>query len=163
MKALSADSFLGRLLGKLAAAEIRGPRWVVYRQIALFFAYVFYPVSFLQFDTNRDDLVGSNKKYQHNFLEFKKEFPQQDDLVVVVESDNVEKNRQFVERLGAKLDAEPNLFSDVFYDKDLKKMGAKALLLASHAVLVALEKTLGDDLPFIRQFTQTTNLVSFFE
>ncbi|HZL13653.1 MAG TPA: MMPL family transporter, partial [Verrucomicrobiae bacterium] len=163
MKALSADSFLARLLGKLAAAVCRHPRWFIYPQLLLFVLCVLYTVKFLQFDTNRDDLVGANKKYQHNFLEFKKEFPQQDDLVVVVESDNIGKNRQFVERLGARLQAETNVFSDVFYDKDLKNMGAKALLLASDADLVSLEKTLQDDLPFIRQFTQTTNLVSFFE
>ncbi|HEY5298740.1 MAG TPA: MMPL family transporter [Verrucomicrobiae bacterium] len=163
MKALSADSFLARLLGKLAAAVCRHPRWFIYPQLLLFVLCVLYTVKFLQFDTNRDDLVGANKKYQHNFLEFKKEFPQQDDLVVVVESDNLGKNRQFVERLGARLQAETNVFSDVFYDKDLKNMGAKALLLASDSDLVSLEKTLQDDLPFIRQFTQTTNLVSFFE
>src|ERR1700690_775631 len=108
MKALSEDSFLARLLARLVAAVIRRPRWFVWPQIALFFACVFYTGTSLQFDTDRDDLVGSNKKYQHNFLEFKKEFPQQDDLVVVIESENLEKNRQFAERIGAKLAAETN-------------------------------------------------------
>src|SRR3984957_8164661 len=163
MKALSADSFLGRLLAKLAAAVIRRPRWFVYPQVALFFACIFYTVSYLQFDTNRDDLVGSNKKYQHNFLEFKKEFPQQDDLVVVVESENLEKNRQFVERLGAKLAAETNLFCDAFYKGDLPMMGSKALLFVDETNLADLKNTLHDELPFIRQFTRTTNLISFFE
>src|SRR5882724_2098247 len=104
MKALSEDSFLAWLLGKLAAAVCRHPRWFFWPQIALFFVCVAYTVAYLQFDTNRDDLVGSNKKYHQNYLNFKKEFPQQDDLVVVVESENLEKNRQFVERLGAKLE-----------------------------------------------------------
>jgi outer membrane protein insertion porin family len=46
--------------------------------------------------------VGSDKKYHQNFLKFKKEFPTQDDLVVVVESENQEKNRQFVLKVAAK-------------------------------------------------------------
>ena len=163
MKPLSADSFLARLLGGLAAAVIRYPRWFFYPQVALFVACIFYTAAFLQFDTNRDDLVGANKKYHQNFLRFKKEFPQQDDLVVVVESENVEKNRQFVERLGVKMEAETNLFHDVIFRKSPTKMGSKALLLASSSDLVALEGALQADLPFIRQFTQTTNLVSFFE
>src|ERR1019366_2945497 len=163
MKPLSADSFLARLLGGLAAAVIRHPRWFFYPQAALFVACVFYTAAFLQFDTNRDDLVGANKKYHQNFLRFKKEFPQQDDLVVVVESEDVEKNRQFVERLGAKMEVETNLFHDVIFQKSPTKMGSKALLLASTSDLVALEDALQVDLPFIRQFTQTTNLVSFFE
>ena len=132
MKALSPDSLMGRLLAKLAAAACRHPRWLVLPQILLFVVCVFYalpkPYGWLEFDTNRDDLVGSNKKYQHNFLEFKKAFPQQDDLVVVVESENPEKNREFVERLGARLEAETNLFTDVFYKGDLKMMGSKALM-----------------------------------
>jgi hopanoid biosynthesis associated RND transporter like protein HpnN len=132
MKALSGDSLMARLLGKLAYATIHHARWLVIPQLILFVVCVFYalpkPYGWLEFDTNRDDLVGANKKYQHNFLEFKKEFTQQDDLVVVVQSENPEKNREFVERLGARLEAETNLFTDVFYKGDLKMMGSKALL-----------------------------------
>jgi hopanoid biosynthesis associated RND transporter like protein HpnN len=163
MKALSEDSFLARLLGKLAAAVCRHPRWVFWPQIALFVACIFYTVAYLQFDTNRDDLVGSNKKYHQNYLRFKMEFPEQDDLVVVVESENLEKNRQFVERLGAKLETETNLFRDVFYKGDLQMMGSKALLFVPESDLSDLKNTLHDDLPFIQKFTQATNLVSFFE
>ncbi|HSY75035.1 MAG TPA: hypothetical protein VK810_06165, partial [Dongiaceae bacterium] len=147
MKALSKDSFLARLLGKLAAAVCRHPRWFFWPQVALFVACVFYTVAYLQFDTNRDDLVGSNKKYHQNYLRFKQEFPEQDDLVVIVESENLEKNRQFVERLGAKLEAETNLFRDVFYKGDLPMMGSKALLFVPESDLADLKKTLTDDLP----------------
>jgi hopanoid biosynthesis associated RND transporter like protein HpnN len=163
MKALSPDSLLARLLAKLAAAVCRSPRWFFYPQIALFVACVLYTVFFLQFNTSRDDLVGSNKKYHQNYLRLKKEFPQQSDLVVVIESENVEKNRQFAERIGAKLAAETNLFTDVFYKGDLPMMGAKALLFVPENDLRGLKSTLADDAPFIRQFAQTTNLVSFFE
>ncbi len=132
MKALSGDSLMARLLGKLASTAVHHGRWLVIPQIVLFIVCVCYalpkPYGWLEFDTNRDDLVGSNKKYQHNFLEFKKEFTQSDDLVVVVQSENPEKNREFVERLGARLEAETNLFTDVFYKGDLKMMGSKALL-----------------------------------
>ena len=116
----------------------------------------------IAFDTSRNDLVGSNKKYHQNFLRFKKEFPTQDDLVVVVESEDAEKNRQFVERLGAKLEAETNLFHDVFYKGDLKMLGPKALLFVPDKDLADLSKTLKDFRPFIAQFTRTTNLVSLF-
>jgi hopanoid biosynthesis associated RND transporter like protein HpnN len=163
MKALSEDSFLARRLARLATAVCRHPRWFFWPQIALFFACIAYTVFFLQFDTNRDDLVGSDKKYHQNFLRFEKEFPQQSDLVVVIESGDVEKNRQFAERIGAKLAAETNLFADVFFKGDLPMMGAKALLFVPETDLGDLKNTLQDELPFIRQFTQTTNLVSFFE
>ena len=114
MKALSTDTLLARLLGKLAAAVIRHPRWFLWPQVALVLVSVIATVAFLQFDTNRDNLVGHNLKYHRNFLALQKEFPQQgNDLVVVVESGNPENNRQFVERLGAKMAAETNLFRDI--------------------------------------------------
>ena len=82
--------------------------------------------------------------------------------MVVVESEDAEKNRQFVERLGAKLEAETNVFHNVFYKGDLKMLGSKALLFVSDKDLADLSKTLKDFRPFIAQFTRTTNLVSLF-
>jgi hopanoid biosynthesis associated RND transporter like protein HpnN len=164
MKALSADSLLARLLGKLAAALIRHPRCFFWPQLALFVASIIVTVAFLQFDTNRDDLVGPNLKDHRNFLAVQKEFPQQgNDFVVVVESGDMEKNRQFVERLAAKMAPETNLFRDVFYQQNPAALGTKALFFVPTNDLAAIQTALHDDLPFIRQFTQTTNLISFFE
>jgi len=164
MKALSTDSLLARLLARLATAVCRYPRWFVYPQLALFLVSVVYTVGFLQADMNRDNLVGPNQKNHQNYLRLQTEFPQQgNDLIVVVESENLEKNRQFVDRIAAKMQAETNLFQDVFYQQDLSVMGAKALLFASEDDLVDLKEKLHADLPFIRRFTQTTNLISFFE
>jgi hopanoid biosynthesis associated RND transporter like protein HpnN len=162
IKRLTEDSLVARLLTSLAGAIFRYRRWFVWPQLVLFVLCIFYTKDHLEFDTSRNNLVGSNKSYHQNFLKFKKEFPTQDDLVVVVESEDAEKNRQFVERLGAKLDAETNLFRDVFYKGDLKMLGSKALLFVPEADLNDLKKTLGDYRPFIEQFTRTTNLVSLF-
>ena len=141
----------------------RHPRWFFWPQVVLFFASISYTVCFCNSTRTATTSSARNKNYHHNFLEFKKEFPQQDDLVVVVESENMEKNRQFAERLGAKLEAETNLFRDVFYKGDLAMMGSKALLFVPETDLADLRDTLQDDLPFIQKFTRTTNLVSFFE
>jgi hypothetical protein len=162
IRRLNENSIVARALARLARGVI-AYRWLfVFPQLVLFVACVFYTYKFLQIDTSREDLVGANKKYHQNFIRFKKEFPTQDDLVVVAESESQEKNRQFVERLGAKLDAEPQLFHDVFYKGDLKMLGSKALLFVPQGDLKELEKSLQDYRPFIRQFTQTTNLVSLF-
>lgn len=155
-------SFVQRLLTRLADAVYLHPRAFFYPQVLLFLVCLLYTVSGLKFNTSRNDLVGSDKKYHQNFLAFKKEFPGQDDLVVIVESDRLDKNRQFVERLGAKLEAETNLFTDVFYKGDLKLMGSKALLFVPHDDLVGLQKQLKDYQPFIKNFSQATNLISLF-
>ena len=163
MKPLSAENLAARVLGKLAWAVIHRRQWFFWPQIILFGLSILYTVKYLEFRTNRNDLVGSGKKYHQNFLAFKNEFPTQDDLVVVVESENAEKNRQFVERIGAKLEAETNLFMHVFYKGDLKMLGSKALLFVPEPDLLELRKKLNDYLPFVEPFTHTTNLVSLFD
>src|SRR6266700_2083610 len=137
MQQLTDDTFFARLLVWLARKVLRFRSWFLYPQLLLFVICVLYTVKYLEFDTSRNNLVGSNKKYHQNFLRFKKEFPTQDDLVVVVESENSEKNRQFVERLGTKMEAESNLEE--------------------------LKQRLKDYRPFIEQFTRTTNLASLFD
>jgi hopanoid biosynthesis associated RND transporter like protein HpnN len=163
MNKLTDHSLMARSLGRLAGTVCRYPKLVFFFHLALLAASVFITVKFLQFDTSRNNLVGANKRYHHNFLEFRKEFPQQDDLVVVVESENPEKNRQFVERLGAKLEAETNVFTHVLYKGDLQMLGNKALLFASASNVADLKETLAEYRPFIKKFSSTTNLNSLFE
>ncbi|HEX3800038.1 MAG TPA: MMPL family transporter [Verrucomicrobiae bacterium] len=161
MKLLS-ETLIGRALGTLATVVMRH-RWLfLWPQFILFVVCVFYVYFNLQFDLDRDDLVGSDKSYHQQYLKYKKEFPTQDDLVVVVESENMEKNRQFVERLGHKLELETNVFTDVFYKGDLKMMGRKALLFVPQDDLRDMRNTLTNFLPFVQQFTRATNLDSLF-
>src|SRR5437879_3146469 len=149
IKRLREDSVMARILGALAQGIIRNRPLFLYPQLLLFVVCIFYTVRYLKFDMDRDNLVGANKRYHQNFIKFKKEFPTQDDLVVVVESENPEKNRQFVERIGVKLEAETNLFRDVFYKGDFKMLGSKALLFPSQEELAELKKMLQDYRPFI--------------
>jgi len=113
-------------------------------------------------DMNRDDLVGANEKYHQVYMKYQAEFPGEDELAVVVESSDNERNRQFVERLAARLALETNLFTDVFYKGDLKALGRKALLFVPDQDLADLRQTLVLYRPFIQKFTAATNLESLF-
>lgn len=163
MKKLTDDTLLARILAWMARMVFRHRRLIIYSQIVLLIFSIFLTVKYLRFDTNRDNLVGENEKYQHSFLLYKKEFPQQDDIAVVVESENLEKNRQFIERLGAKVLAHPDYFTNVLFNNDLKMLGRKALLFVPESDLNDLRDQLHGYVPFIEQFGQTTNLVSFFD
>lgn len=169
------ETLFARFLTGWARRVIQRPRWFVIPQLGLFVACIFYTATHLQFDTNRSTLVGANKRYHHNFLQYKKDFAVRDDLAVIVESDNPEKNRQFVERLGAKVEAATialpispgaletratNLYTRIFYKGDLKLLGNKALLFVAEDKLVGLQETIEEYRPLIQPFTQTSNLVS---
>jgi len=159
------NTLFARLLRLLAGALSRYPRWFVYPQFVLFALCVYFTAfsaRHLQMDMDRDNLVGSDKRYHQVFMKYRKEFPGEDELAVVVESSDHERNRQFVERLAAKLALETNLFTDVFYKGDLKALGSKALLFVSDQDLADLRGTLALYRPFIQKFTAATNLDSLF-
>ncbi|MBI3191930.1 MAG: MMPL family transporter [Pedosphaera parvula] len=159
---LPKESPVEKALRGLAHVVYHYPRCVFYPTAILLLACVLYTVACLQFNTDRNALVGADKKYHRNFLEFTHEFQSQDDIVAVVESDDREKNRQFVERLAAKLEARSDVFTNVFYKGDLTMLGPKALLFLPEATLKDLRQTLRDYRPFIQNFSQATNLYSLF-
>lgn len=156
------DSIAVRVLRWLARTVYHYPRLYFYPQVLLFVVCVCFTVFNLQFSRVRSDLVGADKQYHKNFLVYKKAFMVQDEMVAVVESEDMEKNRQFVERLGARLQAETNLFTDVMFNNDVKMLGNKALLFFPEEDLKALQQTLRDYRPFIQQFARATNLQSLF-
>lgn len=151
-----------RALVWLADTVHRWRRVMLYPHLVLFGVCVWYTVAHLGFNTDRSDLLDSTQEYNRLMLAFRAEFGGADDLVAVVESDSLELNRQFVERLAAKLEAETNLFTDVFFKGDLKLMGPKALLFLPEDTLKELSGTLRDYQPFIQSFTQATNLNELF-
>jgi uncharacterized protein len=151
-----------KLLTRLAHAVYYWRSWFIYPQIALFGLCVWYTIEHLQFDTSRSNLVGADKQYHQIYLKYKEDFNVRDDTVVVVESENAEKNRQFVERLGAKLERETNLFAEVFYKGDLKMLGPKALLFLDEPTLDSMGQMLREYRPFISSFAKATNLQSLF-
>ena len=60
MKPLSSESFMARLLGKLAWAVCHRRGWFLYPHFVLFPLCLFYTIKFLEFDTSRSSLVGAN-------------------------------------------------------------------------------------------------------
>ena len=156
------ESIASRVLRRLAHAVYYWRLWFIYPQVILFGLCVWYTVENLKFDMTRTNLVGSGKKYHQIYLEYKTNFNVRDDTVIVVESEDPEKNRQFVERIGAKLEAETNLFAEVFYKGDLKMLGPKALLFLDEPTLEEMHQTLREYRPFIENFARATNLNSLF-
>ena len=142
-----------RILRWLAGAICDHRAWFGWPHLILVIISIWLTIASLEFRTSRNDLVGGEKEYHKIFLAFRKEFPIEDDIVVVVESEQTEKNRQFVERLGGKLERETNIFRHVFYKGDLRMMGRKALMFVPTDDLREMESTLQNFRPFAQQFT----------
>src|SRR5262245_5108693 len=108
-------SLIERSLHRLSDELQRRPRQFVFLQALIFVACLGFASWRLEFRSNRSDLVGADLEYYREYLRFKAEFPAQEELVAIIESDQPAKNRQFVERLAARLQIERALFTNVFF------------------------------------------------
>lgn len=154
---------LVRLLSGLATVIIQHPRWFIYPQIVAFGLCAWVTATGLKLDMDRASLVGADQRYHQNFLRYERDFSAGQDIVVVAESENMERNRQFVERLAARMENEPKLFTNVFFKGNLKLMGPKALLLVTNIqTLVEMDQAIKDARPMLDSMTQVTNLPSLF-
>ena len=155
--------FATRILEALARFVSRWPRLVVIPQLVLFAGCIYYTVTEIEFHTDRNALVDADKQYHRNFLDYKANFESQHDIVTVVESEDREKNRQFVERLGARLATEQDLFTGVLYKGDLKMLGRKALLfLEDPGVIETMGQRIREARPIIETFQDVNSLESLF-
>jgi hopanoid biosynthesis associated RND transporter like protein HpnN len=162
-KAVHSYSLVARMLRRLALCLCRHPSWFLYPQLTLAAVCILYAVFHLTLDMNRDDLIGPRVKSQQLYRAFEREFPAEGDgLVVVVESSRLERNREFIERLAARIEAQTNLFSDLLYKTELTTLGPKALLLAPAPDLLEMRRALEQYRPLLVQFSQATNFDSLF-
>jgi hopanoid biosynthesis associated RND transporter like protein HpnN len=157
------ENLAGRLLDRLAGALDRHPRWFFYPQVLVFFVCVVFTVQYLQFSTDRNDLISAENRHRRNYLEFQQDFKARDSLVVIVESGEEAKSRAFVERLAARLRREPNLFANIYYKGDLRLMGNKALLFLPEETLEELRRALTENRPLIRSFSRANNFNSLLD
>jgi len=63
-----------RVLSWLTDAVVRHPHWFIWPQLVLFVVCLLYTVDKLQFDMDRNNLLGSDQKYHQNFLRYEREF-----------------------------------------------------------------------------------------
>jgi uncharacterized protein len=155
------ESREGRLLHSLVQAVFNHPRWFYYTQLLLFLVCLGYTATTLQFSTDKHDLISAQESYWRQFLEFKMDFKVHENLFVLVESESREKNREFVERLAARLrlDAE---FADVYYRAGLKLMGPKALLFLPEETLAEVRQSIRTNRSLFHTHSQATNLNTLF-
>lgn len=157
------ENLAARWLRRLSDAVYDHPRWFFYSQMLLTAGCIFYIATHLGFSTRRSDLISAQAKYQRDFIRFQQDFQIQDSLVATVESESRDKNREFVERVAARLGKEPGLFRNIYYKGDLKSMGPKALLFLPEKVLEELEQAIHANRPLIETFSRANNLNTLFE
>ena len=160
MKPLN-ESGTGRLLHFFTEVVFDHPRWFCFVQLGLVLVCFGCAITTLQVTTEKKDLISGQASYWSQYQEFKRDFNIHEDLFVLVESGSREKNREFMERLAARLQADGQ-FSEVCYRAGLKLMGPKALLFLPEETLAEVQQNLRTFQPWFQSYSQATSLDTLF-
>ncbi len=127
--------------------------------IALAGLALWYTVTTLDFATSRNALASSRARYIQAYDHVKQNFGSRDDIVVVVEPPNLNRGKQFVQALGARLRADTQHFQDVIETIDTSSLDGKKLLYLSPDDLHTLHQRLDDAQDLILDLADTPGLI----
>ncbi len=98
-------------------------------------AAVVITVVFIEFRTQRSDLIDPTAEFHQRWISFTESFGDSSDLVVVAESRRPDAIKAVMEDLGNRLAAEPDLFDQVLFKVETGSLKRKGLQYLSPAQL----------------------------
>ena len=119
---------------------------------------IWYTSHHLTFQTSRNALVSQNARYIQRFEEIDKDFYDLAAFIVVVEPPHLERGKQFVRTLVARLQADTQHFSRVVDKIDTSSLEGKKLLLLSPDDLRTLQERLQDAQTLLTDFAAAPGL-----
>lgn len=149
------------LLG-LSRLARRQSRLVVALAILLFVGSLGLSWTSLEFQTNRDDLVGSNDLLYEAQQKFISEFPITKDVVVTVEEGSAEEREAFVDLLADLLRERPEHFYGVFPKVELPFLTPQALMFLPDKELEELVAAVENAGPFLKTLDSESGLEELF-
>jgi hopanoid biosynthesis associated RND transporter like protein HpnN len=120
-----------RLLVGLVTLACRFPRTVLAVSLILAAVSLSAAALCLQYQTQRNDLLGPDKESQKRWKHYLAEFGDDDDIVAVVKGHDRRHMRQALDALADKVRSRPDLFDRLFYKVDLRGLRNRALLFLS--------------------------------
>ncbi len=136
----------------------------------------FYAVRCLKFKTGRNDLIGRDSEYWRLYSEYAREFRDEEDYIVVVESDKPDRNRAVVDVLVKELlapannpqqtdskDAQQFIPTDVFHRVNFEPMQQWFLYYLSTNDLVEIRDSLAEFNQLVTVLQQQPKLATFFD
>lgn len=121
------DSPLAAPLLALTRLVLRAPATVLVLAVGLALAAIAVSVQGLTFKTSRLDLLNPRSDYNRRWLAYLAEFGEQDDACVVVRARRPAEVVAAIDELARQLQAQPEHFASVWFQRDLSALRPKAL------------------------------------
>jgi hypothetical protein len=122
---------VGHSLRAFTRIAARWPRFTLAIVILLSCVSVGYTFFFLKFKTDRSEFVNPDAEFHKRWTTYTKTFGDSSDVIVAVEGPTVDGIKEILDDLGARLQREPELFSNILYKFDSGPLQRKWLQYAT--------------------------------
>ncbi|MCA9790360.1 MAG: MMPL family transporter [Candidatus Eremiobacteraeota bacterium] len=147
-----------RVLMRTAEFCYRHPVIILVSSFLLFLVCVGISGKWLVFESDRGALISESDELHDTQQRFLDEFPDSDDVVIMVEGGQASEREHFIDDLAARLKSQPELYRYVFAHLDLPFLREHALYYLDLGDLERLEKSLREAEPFLRALSGADDL-----
>jgi len=140
----------------------RFPLLLVVFALVLSAVSIVYTRNNLEFLTGRDDLMPKNSQFHRDYREYRQEFGDQEEIVVVIESEDPDKAGRFGKELYERLSKKKDVFREVFYPNGLPFFQKNGLLFMPYDDLVSLRENLLKAKPVLTELSASPTVQTLF-
>ncbi|ABK99257.1 MMPL family transporter [Pelobacter propionicus] len=151
-------SFHSRLFAFIA----RHPRLILGVALLLSVISVIYTKQNMEFLTGRDDLMPRNAAFQVDYRAYRQEFGDQEEVVIVVESDDAELSTRCADAIYQRLSREKGVYRELFYPGGLPYFRKNGLLFMPLEEIRNLRSTLTMAAPVLKDLAASPTVQTLF-
>lgn len=140
----------------------RYPLAIVLGALLLSALSIVYTKNNLEFLTGRDDLMPKNSKFHRDYREYRQEFGDTEEIVIVVESDDPDKAGRFGRELFARLEKRKDMFHEVFYPNGLPFFQKNGMLFLPLEDLRTLGNNISMAMPVLKDLSASPSVQTLF-
>jgi uncharacterized protein len=148
--------------GVLFSTASRHPWLVLCVALLLSALSLWFTSQRMEFLTGRDDLMPKNTSFNRDFHDFRAEFGDMEDIVVVIESADSSSAGAFGQRLYDVLSRDKEHFSDLFYPFALPFFQKNGLLFMPLADIKELHRNLTLATPVLKELSKKPSVQTLF-
>lgn len=146
----------------LFSVILRFPLLIIVMALVLSALSIYYTRDSMEFLTGRDDLMPKNSAFHRDYREYRQEFGDQEEIVVVIESTSPEKASRFGSELYGRLVKKRDVFREVFYPNALPFFQKNGLLFMPYEDLAALRENLVKAKPVLKELSASPSVQTLF-
>ena len=123
----------------VALQLFRFPLQVLITSLLLSVICGYWTATHLGYQTNPNDLLKPDARYHQKFLQYLKEFRDEEDFIIVVSGPEFERNRECVEWIAGRIKEDPELSKNLFYKINFAPLEDRSLLFVDEKELEKID------------------------